>query len=136
MNLLRGKRYRGHYGWTDPNRVPRYEEVVIMKKPDTVAKAKAGQVSLPDDKFVTQYPMITEYLATQEWEDKTPREPSTLAVSLGDGMFKLALNDKELKQSLYTAAGTLQEALKLMEGALKAGNGEWRKWNDGKRKRG
>lgn len=106
-----------------------------MKRPDTVAKAAPGQVSLPEDRFVTKYPLIVEYLSTQQWEDGSARELSALSITLGEGMMKLALNDKELKQSLYTAAPTLDEALKLMEGCLKAGNGEWRPWKGGTRKK-
>lgn len=112
-----------------------YEDIVIMKKPETVAKAKADQVSLPDDAFVKKHPCIVEYLATVQYEDGSDREPSALSVSLGEGMVKLALNDKDLKQSMYTAAGSLQEALQLMEGALRAKNAEWRSWNSGKQKR-
>jgi hypothetical protein len=47
-------------------------------------------------------------------------------------MWQAALNDKALKQSLYSAAGTQKAALKLMEEALSTGSGVWRPWKRGK----
>jgi len=51
-----------------------------------------------------------------------------------DGGWLVALNDGDLKQSAYTSAGTLPEALKLMEEALQSSACSWRPWNAGKRK--
>lgn len=105
-----------------------------MKKPDTEERANRSATGCTDAKFQGKYPTIVEYLISAAWEDGSPRELSALSISCRDGCVALAMNDKELKQSLYTLAGTLEEALKLMEGALVSGAGEWRSWKAGKKK--
>lgn len=106
-----------------------------MKKPDSTPLASVGGVtSLGEDKWVGKCVHVSEYLVTTQWEDGTPREPSALSLSVADGLCLVALNDKDLKQSIYTSAETFQEALKLMEAALGSGKASWRPWKAGKRK--
>lgn len=106
-----------------------------MKKP--VKDGAAPRVSVgvcSDEQFCKRYPTIVTYLTDDQWDDKTAREVSVLSVSVRDGLIALALNDKECKQSLYTQAETLGEALKLLEGCLVDGSGVWRPWKAGKKK--
>lgn len=103
-----------------------------MKKPDPVERKRMQTEGLADDLFVKACPLIGEYLLTDAWDDGTPREPSALSVTLKDGMVQLALNDKALKQSLYSTAPTLKEGMKLMEACLRDGKAPWRAWKAGK----
>lgn len=108
-----------------------------MKRPEVkLAGGSAASGACSDDVFVKKYPNILIYLTDASWEDGKDRELSQLSISVRNGAIALALNDKALKQSLYTQADTLTEALKLMEGALQDGSGEWRAWNAGKGKKG
>lgn len=106
-----------------------------MKRPEgkvAGATSKAGHCN--DDQFVEQYPNIVMYMTDDQFDDGAARERSALSVSVRDGDILIALNDKELKQSLYTQAETLRDALRLMEGALQDGVGQWRPWKAGKKK--
>jgi hypothetical protein len=105
-----------------------------MQKPTKPEAVRSGPAVFPDDTWLKKYPVLCNYLLDDRWDDGTSREPSALSLSVRDGMIALALNDKALKQSLYTQAGTVVAALALMEGALKDGTGMWRPWNAGKRK--
>lgn len=106
-----------------------------MKRPEgKVAGGKAGGGVCSDEGFLKKYPTIVTHLSDDKYDDGGARELSTLAVSIREGQIAIALNDKDLKQSMYTMAETLTEALKLLEGALAAGNGEWRPWKAGKRR--
>lgn len=106
-----------------------------MKKPDMkVAGGTASAGSCSDESLNKRCPTIIMYLTDDKWEDGTSREVSQLSLSVRDGSIALALNDKDLKQSLYTQAESLTEALKLMEGALASGKGEWRPWKAGKKR--
>lgn len=105
-----------------------------MKKPSQSQAASAAAKGVPDEAWAKKYPTIVEHLVTDQWEDGSAREVSALSIQVKDGLMALALNDKDLKQSLYTAAGSLSEALALMERALKDGSGQWRPWKSGKRK--
>ena len=110
-------------------------ESYIMKRPDAKVAGghmAAGQAS--DEVFSRKYPNITLYLTDDKYEDGGVRELSALSVSVREGNMLVALNDKDLKQSMYTQADTLTEALKLMEGALAGGQAEWRPWKSGKKK--
>lgn len=106
----------------------------IMKKPTQSQSKAVGQTTMCDETWNKSYPTIVMYLVDDQWEDGTAREPSSLAVTFRDGLIQLALNDKDLKQSLYTSAGSVKEALGLMEKALAMGVEAWRPWKSGKRK--
>jgi hypothetical protein len=82
--------------------------------------------------MLAKYISICEYLTTTSWEDGTPRISSKLSVSVEDGCILIALNDVDLKQSAYTSSTSLQDALKLLEGALKGSSAQWRSWKAGK----
>lgn len=103
-----------------------------MKKPSQRQAEAVGQTTTPDEGFNKRFPTVAAYICDDKWEDGTDREPSTFSVSCRDGLIQIAMNDKELKQSLYTSAGSLQEALGLMEKALAAGVDAWRPWKTGK----
>ena len=127
--------HKGHRGYrSKPLKHVNYFPEHQVKKPTQEPQKTAGAVSLSDTSFSNKHPHITEYLCTEKWEDGTARDPSALSISVREGYMSLALNDKDLKQSLYTQAETLAEALKLMEGCLKDGTGVWRPWKAGKRK--
>jgi hypothetical protein len=107
----------------------------VMRRPDAKPPT-SGEASNPleEDKWLGKHVYLCEYLATTKWDDGSPREPSSISVSVSDGSVLCALNDKDLKQSMYTSARTLQEALKLMEEALSSAKGSWRPWKAGRRK--
>lgn len=102
-----------------------------MKRPDAVSASPSSQ-SASDEAFAKAYPTLWGYVADCQWDDGKNRETSALSFTWKEGLWQLALNDKALKQSFYTAAGTLQSALKAMEKALLDGSGQWRPWKRGK----
>lgn len=106
-----------------------------MKRPDLKSAAVvSGVQQCSDDVFQRKYPTIVSYLMDEKYDDGSVREPSALSISVRDGLISLALNDKDVKASLYTQASTLNEALKLMEGVLADGSAPWRPWKAGKKK--
>lgn len=106
-----------------------------MKKPDGQQQASAHSTGCPDEALMKKYPRIVEYLVTTQWDDGSSRLTSSLAVSITDGMIQVALNDKELKQSFYSSAGSLPEAMGLLEKALAAGVDGWRVWKSGAKRK-
>lgn len=103
-----------------------------MKRPEKSEVRKATEAGQADEQFAKKYPTILQYLLDDKWDDGKERETSALAVSLKDGMWQAALNDKALKQSFYSSAATLPQALALMEKALVDGVDAWRSWKKGK----
>lgn len=133
---VRGRaNHRGHRGHrAKPSPYVPAERYTIMKKPEQVRPNPTAGEGWSDTTFASKYPHVTEYLTHTTYDDGSARETSNLSVSCQDGWVGLGLNDKDLKQSTYTRAETLQEALKLLETALKAGTVTWRPWG-GRRKK-
>lgn len=102
-------------------------------KRNSVVATPGGPLARPDDKDLARYPVILEWMTETSFEDGTPREVSTLAVSIKDGRVQLALNDKEERRSVYTSARTLSEALRALDKALGEGTCEWRLWDNPRR---
>jgi hypothetical protein len=100
----------------------------LMKRPTESQEASRASTGCTDERFAKQYPTLLEYMTTESWEDGGKREPSSLSVRIEGGEFLVSLNDKANKASVYTTAGSIQEALKLMEGALVSGKAPWRVW--------
>jgi len=125
----------GHRGYKPPktDRVT-IEEITLVKKPSEHGGQKVRRPGHVLCSFLEKHPSILEYLTTCTWEDATPREPSALSITIDYGMVQVALNDKDLKQSCYTKAESLPEALELMDTALRDNIIEWRQWKSGKRK--
>ena len=106
-----------------------------MKKPDGQQQDAARSTGCPDEALMKKYPRIVEYLTTTQWEDGSSRQTSSVAITINDGMIQVALNDKELKQSMYSSAGSMTEALGLMEKALAANVDGWRAWKSGAKRK-
>jgi len=104
-----------------------------MMRKAVAEQAAADDVSMPDKSFEKRFPNVSMYLADPLWDDGTPRERSSLAISVDDGQVRIALNDKDGRQSAYTNAGSVEDALKLLEAGLVKGLVSWRPWD---RKRG
>lgn len=106
-----------------------------MKRPDKPDAASGSPGSLAgEDAILRKCPTILMYMCDTKYDDGAEREPSALSICIRDGEVLLALNDKDAKQSIYTQAGTLSDALKLMEAALRDGKATWRPWKSGKKK--
>jgi hypothetical protein len=103
-----------------------------MKRPDTTETAAKDSCGLTDEGFVKKYPNISAYLMDDKWDDGKARECSSLAFSVKDGTWQLALNDKALKTSMYTSAPTMDSCLKTLEKALADHVQAWRSWKKGK----
>lgn len=126
--------HQGHrYCLWHPRRKRPYWETTV-KRPDASKLSPAQANAPPTDQFAVTAPGLMEYLTHDKYEDGTPRERSALSVFIEDGWYKLALNDKDLRRSLYVTAESLIEALKALERHLLADTGDWRSWSGGKKK--
>lgn len=103
-----------------------------MKKPDKVQAGAIEATGQADERFAKAYPLLLTYLLDVFWDDGSPREPSALSLTIKDGLWQAALNDKALKQSFYSSGPDMAAALKLLEKALQDGVGAWRSWKRGK----
>jgi hypothetical protein len=103
-----------------------------LKRPTEKQSSSAENTGCPDAAFVNAYPQLLAYLTDAYWEDGKPRELSSASFTLKDGLWQLAVNDKALKQSLYTAGPTIKDCLRLAEKAIADGSGQWRLWKRGK----
>jgi len=125
----------GHAGYRPP-RVPYtpIESVTIMKKPTKHQEAAFNGTGEHPDNIWRNHAHIGEYLSATKYDDGSARETSALSITLEGPCVNLALNDRDLKQSAYTQAPTLMEALELMDCALRDGVLQWRPWKAGKKR--
>jgi len=100
----------------------------FMKRPDASQVSKKGSWSCPDPSFFKSYPLLAAGLCDPWWDDGKPRQVWTITLSFDGPNANVCVNDKELGQGSYTTAASLQEALALIEGALKANTLSWRRW--------
>lgn len=105
-----------------------------MKKPTEKAKGKQPAMGVcPDKRMMDKCPRVVEYLTTCRWDDGTPRERSTITLFVEEGKVKAALNDREMKRSLYVSSDTLEDVLGALEEGLADEGADWRVWKTGKK---
>lgn len=111
-------------------------EDATVRKPDAKKEVRGETpVAVHAGCLLSDYPSICQYLYTDQWDDGTSRETSQLVIGLYDGGLRIALNDRELKQSVYCQSDTVQEGLDLLEGALRSDSVRWYKWKSGKKQK-
>jgi len=106
-----------------------------VKRPEP-AKPKLIVVgSFPEKSWEGKHSEIMAFLTDVAYDDGTPRELSTISLFVEDGMFKAALNDKDMRRSLYVTAESMLGALGALEATLLRGGGDWRPWNKATKKK-
>lgn len=106
-----------------------------MKRPDAPTPRLIVVGSFPEKSWEAKHPEIMAFLTDVSYDDGTPRELSTVALFTEDGAFKVALNDKDMKRSLYVSGDSAMTALDALEAVLKRGGGDWRAWNQRTKKK-
>jgi len=104
-----------------------------MKKPETAAAAANG--SMPDAGFLSSYPMLSEFLTHDKYDDGSARERSALSVKVQDGMILVCVQDHDLSRSLFVVGATLPKALAAAEKAVSGPGADWRAWKAFKKKK-
>lgn len=99
-----------------------------MKRPSEKQLAAGRKHLCTDESFLKLYPTLCAYLTDAKWDDGKEREVSTFTVSMGPSGVQVGLNDKAMSRSAYCTAGSLSEALALLEDGLKADSIGWRPW--------
>lgn len=78
--------------------------------------------------FGNRYMALFEWLTCSQYDDGTPRAPSTVTLFWAEGLFKAVLNDKEEIRSAFVSGRTVEDALEALDAGLLAGNLDWRRW--------
>lgn len=82
-----------------------------------------------DVKFWESFPLLTEHLTAHRWDDGSPREVSTLTISVVDGALNVCLNDRAEGRGLFVTADTFRDAVKSLEANLSGqGTSRWVTW--------
>nr|CDL66643.1 unnamed protein product [uncultured bacterium] len=100
-----------------------------MKRPEQVPKGGLRREEFGEKSWERKHPALMEFLLDETYDDGSPRQTSTISLFVEDGTFKAALNDRDLRRSLYVAAATVLGTLDAIEAALGNGTATWRSWN-------
>lgn len=132
INIREGSTYPGHKGYHGARPRRRVWRCDLVKRPSEKQLAAQRSKGVTDTSLVSKHPFIAAYLGDCLWDDGKPRETSTLTISATPGGMQVALNDRALGRSCYTTAGSVVEALELLETALKEDVAPWRPWKRSK----
>lgn len=107
---------------------------IKMKKPD-VSKGKPGAsgggIKETDREL---FKNLLSYWMDSKWDDGSVRETSTVSLFVEEGMFKAALNDRDLRRSAYVSGDSIEDVLLKLELGLEGDTLDWRSWQGGKGK--
>jgi len=106
-----------------------------MRRPDADGKSSDGIKGLAEDPFFEGRDPIWDYLTSEQYDDGTPREKSTLSLMVNKDGFRLALNDADNRRGLYTQGRSVDECMMLMSEALADGTARWYSWGERKKKK-
>lgn len=122
----------GHFGFIQPRKV-RWYVPLSQKFRVTVSTDDRSRtvVALADDAFAQAYPTLSSFLTETEWEDGSTREAASVTLFIDDGLFKLALNDRDGERTAYVAKSMFKACWEALEKGLVGGSLDWRKWRTG-----
>jgi len=132
----RGKSFhRGHRGYRERAKWSQNGRTYEVQKPKVTVGGTGGPSLVPEHGPVGEHKGLCDYLTNPKYDDGTARELSTVTLFY-DGGAKAALNDRDNKRSLYVTGCDWGECLQALGEAITNGDGEWRSWNVGRKKKG
>lgn len=107
--------------------------MAIQRPSGVQANGGSGQ-SLVGGDAASYFPVTWEWLTSEQYDDGSARETSTLLIFVEDGCVKLCFNDRGGDRKLWATGRDALAALTALEGMLATGAGEWRAANGKGRK--
>lgn len=104
-----------------------------MKRPPT-SETPGGVLPPEDDGFAKKYPQLYEYMTEVTYEDGKSRDTSKVQLIYQEGRIVAALQDVEMKRTLFVSGPSLTRALEALEKAVGLPGADWRAWG-GRRKK-
>lgn len=89
--------------------------------------AGVGSFAARDPDLEEHFPALAEYLTATVVGETSQRRTATLLLFAEDGVFKLALNDRQESLSAWASGPTVREAIEALEASLQAGEASWRR---------
>jgi len=80
------------------------------------------------DPFYKKLPYVDECMNNPWYEDGDARQLGNLKINSTSSGVQLILSDPDNRESAFTTASTVREALELLENALAREVGVWRPW--------
>lgn len=136
--MVKRRRYAfvGHGGLREADVYITTPEDATMRKPESASSPTGEKPFDPKMCEVFEhYPKIAEFLTDTQYDDGTERKLSSLKITAQDGNMRVALDDHDLKQSIYTVGDDLLTCLQLMEGALQSDSVRWYAWGKHRNKK-
>lgn len=99
-----------------------------MQRPSADKPPEKGKWVCPDASWLKEYPSLVQGMCDPFWDDGKPREVWSLTLRFEATAVHLCVNDKGLNRGLYTSGEGVDDALALLESALKEGVAQWRRW--------
>jgi|HubBroStandDraft_1064217.scaffolds.fasta_scaffold193075_2 hypothetical protein len=97
-----------------------------MKKPAKGPAAVPLAHARGDDAFMAQYPLLSERMYVEAWEDGSARPTDTLFLFTESGRWKCMLKDRHAGMIAFYTAHSIQELFETIEGHLRADAVDWK----------
>lgn len=99
----------------------------IKKVPASSGKSGAApRVEAP--KGLEKLEALLEFLTLTCYDDGSAREPGTISIFYGDGVWKASINDRDQERTAYVTATHPRELAGILEGGLREDRLDWRAW--------
>ena len=98
---------------------------MAIKKRDQLELLDQGAVG--ECEIALAHPRLVEFLQEAKYEDGSARKTGTMTFFVEDGAVKLCLNDRDVGETAWVTAATIQDVLRLAEKGLEEGSLGWRK---------
>lgn len=118
--------YKGHWGYQSKPSLEAADVRSFMRRP---AKGdQSGPPSAPRgvDLFFTSYPLLSQRLQDDRWDDGAERVPDTLFLFHDGQRWKVMIKDREAASVAFVSADTLQGLFDALEAGLASSTLDWR----------
>jgi hypothetical protein len=97
-----------------------------MKKPTKSDQPPPLAVAAGSWEMIQDYPGLAEFLSCSVWDDGTVRVTGTLLLFADQGLWKVALHDRDGQRTAFFSGETVSDVLNVVDRALCDGRIGWR----------
>ena len=85
-----------------------------------------GVAVAEDGDFMGLYPTLWKFLTTLQWDDGSPRQPSTVSIFMQGGRWTACLTEKNWDLILFATADRVEGLWEALDGRLADPAADWR----------
>lgn len=98
----------------------------MLKRPRPGERVGPIEDPFNDADFKARYPCLADHLTSSQYDDRSPRQTSTILVFCDNGVLRICVNDRDNNRSVFFTSETVEGAFLAAENAISTNTADWK----------